>query len=316
MPARRRSRRTRPSTPTFEIAHRAAEEPGARRLRQQRRAAARQAAQAQAARDRAEARRRGARRRAPSRSRRWSIAGAGFINFRLKPAAQAGRRARSRCAQGARFGRAQAPSAQQGAGRVRLGQSDRAAARRPRPPGGARRRDRRAARVAGRRGDARVLLQRRRRADRQPRARRCRRARAASSPASRAGREDGYAGEYIEDIATRYVSEAPDDLDAIRQFAVAYLRKEQDVDLQAFGVKFDVYYLESSLYTDGKVDEAVEGAGRRAARPTRRTARCGCAPPTTATTRTAWCASPTAATPTSCPTSPTTSPSGSAASAR
>ena len=57
-------------------------------------------------------------------------------------------------------------------------------------------------------------------------------------------------------------------------------------------------------------------AWSRAARPTRRTARCGCAPPTTATTRTAWCASPTAATPTSCPTSPITSPSGSAASAR
>ena len=49
-----------------------------------------------------------------------------------------------------------------------------------------------------------------------------------------------------------------DDLDAIRQHAVAYLRKEQDADLQAFGVKFDVYYLESSLYTDGKVDETVK----------------------------------------------------------
>ena len=44
----------------------------------------------------------------------------------------------------------------------------------------------------------------------------------------------------------------------IRKFAVAYLRKEQDADLQAFGVKFDVYYLESSLYTDGKVDAAVK----------------------------------------------------------
>jgi arginyl-tRNA synthetase len=40
---------------------------------------------------------------------------------------------------------------------------------------------------------------------------------------------------------------------------VSYLRKEQDADLQAFGVKFDVYYLESSLYTDGKVEEAVRG---------------------------------------------------------
>ncbi|HEY8070330.1 MAG TPA: arginine--tRNA ligase [Burkholderiales bacterium] len=68
---------------------------------------------------------------------------------------------------------------------------------------------------------------------------------------------DGYAGEYIADIA-KEIADA-DDLDAIRKHAVAYLRKEQDADLQAFGVKFDVYYLESSLYTDGKVDAAVKG---------------------------------------------------------
>jgi len=69
--------------------------------------------------------------------------------------------------------------------------------------------------------------------------------------------EEGYAGEYIEDIA-KEISD-PDDLDAVRKHAVAYLRKEQDADLQAFGVKFDVYYLESSLYTDGKVEEVVKG---------------------------------------------------------
>jgi arginyl-tRNA synthetase len=68
--------------------------------------------------------------------------------------------------------------------------------------------------------------------------------------------EEGYAGEYIEDIA-REVADA-DDLEAIRRHAVAYLRKEQDADLQAFGVKFDVYYLESSLYAEGKVAEVVE----------------------------------------------------------
>ena len=52
---------------------------------------------------------------------------------------------------------------------------------------------------------------------------------------------------------------APDvnDLDAIRRFAVAYLRREQNLDLAAFRVSFDVYYLESSLYADGKVEEAV-----------------------------------------------------------
>ena len=68
--------------------------------------------------------------------------------------------------------------------------------------------------------------------------------------------EEGYAGEYIEDIA-REIKDVSD-LDAIRRHAVAYLRKEQDADLQAFGVKFDVYYLESSLYTEGKVDKTVK----------------------------------------------------------
>jgi arginyl-tRNA synthetase len=47
-------------------------------------------------------------------------------------------------------------------------------------------------------------------------------------------------------------------LDSIRQFAVAYLRHEQDLDLQAFGVRFDHYFLESSLYTDGRVDATVQ----------------------------------------------------------
>ena len=49
------------------------------------------------------------------------------------------------------------------------------------------------------------------------------------------------------------------DLEAIRRFAVASLRAEQDADLLAFGVKFDVYYLESSLYAEGRVDAAVNG---------------------------------------------------------
>jgi arginyl-tRNA synthetase len=72
--------------------------------------------------------------------------------------------------------------------------------------------------------------------------------------------EEGYNGEYIEDIAREYMASKADadDLEAIRGFAVAYLRAEQDADLLAFGVKFDNYYLESSLYTDGKVDAAVK----------------------------------------------------------
>jgi arginyl-tRNA synthetase len=72
--------------------------------------------------------------------------------------------------------------------------------------------------------------------------------------------EEGYAGEYIDDIARQFVNEKRDtaDLEAIRRFAVAALRAEQDADLRAFGVRFDVYYLESSLYADGKVEQTVK----------------------------------------------------------
>jgi arginyl-tRNA synthetase len=80
-----------------------------------------------------------------------------------------------------------------------------------------------------------------------------------------------YNGEYIADIAIDFLDKKTvrsddreftgsgdvNDLDGIRQFAVAYLRHEQDLDLSAFAVKFDNYYLESSLYTSGKVDAAV-----------------------------------------------------------
>ena len=74
--------------------------------------------------------------------------------------------------------------------------------------------------------------------------------------------EGGYHGEYIVDLAQRYIDEhssdpGADDLDAVRRFAVQELRKEQDRDLQAFGVKFDVYFLESSLYADGRVNDAI-----------------------------------------------------------
>ena len=84
--------------------------------------------------------------------------------------------------------------------------------------------------------------------------------------------ENAYNGEYIADIAADFMAcktvHADDraftasgdvnDLDGMRQFAVAYLRHEQDKDLQAFNLKFDNYYLESSLYTSGRVDAAVQ----------------------------------------------------------
>ncbi len=83
--------------------------------------------------------------------------------------------------------------------------------------------------------------------------------------------EAAYNGEYIADIAADFAAKKtvkaddreftasgdPDDLDGIRQFAVAYLRHEQDLDLQAFGIRFDNYYLESSLYTSGRVEQTV-----------------------------------------------------------
>jgi arginyl-tRNA synthetase len=81
-----------------------------------------------------------------------------------------------------------------------------------------------------------------------------------------------YNGDYIAEIAADFLAQKTvksddreftasgdvNDLDGIRQFAVAYLRREQDLDLSAFAVKFDNYYLESSLYTSGKVDAAVQ----------------------------------------------------------
>ncbi|MGN6828624.1 arginine--tRNA ligase [Paucibacter sp. M5-1] len=83
--------------------------------------------------------------------------------------------------------------------------------------------------------------------------------------------ESAYNGEYIQDIADDFLARKTvkaddreftasgdiEDLDSIRQFAVAYLRHEQDLDLQAFGLKFDNYFLESSLYQTGAVEATV-----------------------------------------------------------
>ena len=83
---------------------------------------------------------------------------------------------------------------------------------------------------------------------------------------------EAYNGEYIADVAKAYLlgqtvelegsqvvgTGDAGDIDAIRRFAVAYLRNEQNQDLAAFGVDFDIYFLESSLYTDGKVAETVD----------------------------------------------------------
>ena len=84
--------------------------------------------------------------------------------------------------------------------------------------------------------------------------------------------EDGYRGEYITDLAQAYLNKEtvsaadrslsasgdPDNLDDIQEFAVAWLRREQDADLQAFAVQFDEYFLESSLYAGHDVETTVE----------------------------------------------------------
>ncbi|HUX90219.1 MAG TPA: arginine--tRNA ligase [Gallionellaceae bacterium] len=84
--------------------------------------------------------------------------------------------------------------------------------------------------------------------------------------------ENGYRGDYISDIAKAFLAKEAIDADyqhvrasgdvndavSIRQFAVAYLRREQDLDLHAFRISFDVYSLESALYTDGKVEATVQ----------------------------------------------------------
>lgn len=90
-------------------------------------------------------------------------------------------------------------------------------------------------------------------------------------PGSGDWQEDWYQGDYIKDVAADYLAGKtvdaadkhvtakadPNNLDSIREFAVAYLRREQDLDLKAFDVDFDVYFLESSLYENGDIDKTV-----------------------------------------------------------
>lgn len=92
------------------------------------------------------------------------------------------------------------------------------------------------------------------------------------SPESADWPEAGYRGDYIADVAKAYLNKETvvaddiqvtasgdvDNVESIRAFSVAYLRHEQDLDLKAFQIKFDVFSLESALYTDGKVENAVQ----------------------------------------------------------
>jgi arginyl-tRNA synthetase len=80
------------------------------------------------------------------------------------------------------------------------------------------------------------------------------------APGDRGWPADGYQGDYIQELADSFLAQRgdPQDLEAIRRFAVAALRAEQDADLQRFGVRFDVYTLESRLYAEGEVEAAVK----------------------------------------------------------
>ncbi|MEO6331185.1 MAG: arginine--tRNA ligase, partial [Gemmatimonadaceae bacterium] len=73
--------------------------------------------------------------------------------------------------------------------------------------------------------------------------------------------EGGYHGEYIREIAATFTGDA-EDIDAVRAHAVRELRREQDLDLAAFGVKFDTYFLESSLYEKGLVEKTIDALAR------------------------------------------------------
>jgi arginyl-tRNA synthetase len=196
------------------------------------------------------------------------IAGPGFLNIRLRPAAKQ-QVVHEILAAGADFG-TPATAGCAHAGGVRLGQSHRAAARGPRAPGGA---GRRGLQPGGQPGlgrdrefyynDAGVQIATLANST-QLRAR-------GLKPGDTGWPEQAYNGDYIADIANDFLAGKSvqsddrsftangkvEDLDAIREFAVAYLRREQDLDLRAFGVRFDNYYLESSLYTSGRVDAAV-----------------------------------------------------------
>ena len=90
-------------------------------------------------------------------------------------------------------------------------------------------------------------------------------------PSDPAFPEDGYRGEYIVEIANAFLNKDSiecegktiqasgniNDLESIRQFSVAYLRYEQDQDLNAFQIKFDVFTLESSFYQNGQIEKVV-----------------------------------------------------------
>ena len=79
--------------------------------------------------------------------------------------------------------------------------------------------------------------------------------------------EDGYGGAYIQDIADRVLAETAEDIlaladdaaqEAFRAAGVELMFQEIRESLHDFGVDFDVYFHENSLYESGAVDRAIE----------------------------------------------------------
>ena len=122
--------------------------------------------------------------------------------------------------------------------------------------------------------------------------------------------EDGYAGEYVAELGAELAAGGADadDLDALERLGTEAMRVRIQATLERFGVDFDTWSSERELRESGALERTLDACAR-AGTPTRARAPCGCARPSSATTRTGCSSAPTASPPTSPPTSPTTSTS-------
>ncbi len=243
---------------------------------------------------------------------RVDVAGPGFLNITLAKDALAGL-VRTVVEAGPAYGRGEVNAGQPPQPGVRLGQPDRPAAPGARPVGRGRRLAGPAAGGQRRRGDPGVLLQRRRRPDRPVRRGRWWRPRPGSRPrrtATRATTSSRSPRRWSPPTPGCWTSRRRSGSEVFRIEGVELMLAEIKRSLADFGVEFDVYFSERTLHANGEIERGGRpGCGSRAT-STRPTARSGCAPPTSATTRTGCWSARTAGRPTSPPTAPTTWTSG------
>jgi arginyl-tRNA synthetase len=71
--------------------------------------------------------------------------------------------------------------------------------------------------------------------------------------------EDGYAGEYVNELAAELVAEGldPDDADSLARRGTGAMRERIAATLDRFGIHFDVWFSERSLHEAGAIDAAV-----------------------------------------------------------